>query len=130
MAQPSIRRPSDDLPASATARANSAVTPYRVSANTVSAGSRAMSAAPSGEPVVIALMMEIPNFNHLNVSVTLDQGALITQMVNVLLSDHVRVRGAESDFRFKPSALRATLITKSGNIRVSECRASSVRNVT
>jgi len=68
--------------------------------------------------------MEIPAFNHLNVSVTLDQGKLITHMIRDLLQDHVRVKSRE--FIMKASETQVRLFDQHKNERLSECRASQV----
>jgi hypothetical protein len=75
---------------------------------------------------IVAIMMEIPSFNHLNVSVTVDQGQLITGMIAALVVDHVRVKNG--DFTAKISRHRVSLFSHDKNERTSECRASSVRN--
>lgn len=73
---------------------------------------------------ICAMMMEIPSFNHLNVSVTLDQGKLITHMIRDLLQDHVRVKNKE--FIMKHSETQVRLWDQHKNERLSECRASQV----
>ena len=75
--------------------------------------------------VVIAIMMEYPSFRHLNISLTVPQGKIITDMIKELLPDHDRVRRGE--FTVKPYAQAVELITPDGNIRLSECVASKVR---
>jgi len=71
-----------------------------------------------------ALMMEIPSFNHLNVSVTIDQGKLITHMIRDLLQNHVRIKNKE--FLMKASSDSVRLFDSLRNERISECRASQV----